>query len=586
MISCIDQIMNGRFTLYWGDDMTRAERITMVAIIVAMFILLFFCSRGQCATYYLSASGDNSGSSTNCAGAMDMSDFNDASFSPDDVIKVCDDDGVFRSQMTVPSSGTSGHPITIEAETGDTPIISGADLITTWIWDDPNTNVWMSALATSTEIVCMDDSRGTEESTKAGLNTALEWFHDGTTSLYVYAASDPDSLYTSPGIEAGRRSHAIDGATRDYIKLDGLTLQITNIETVDLDNQEIGWEINDCVFKNSPSSLILLNGTDPTSITSSSFSGAGGDSIYGWQPDNTTITDCTFTTVFGSNADHIHFYDGNDITIQRNDFDMNGSITSKGCVILTSWTTALIEYNETAYGNYGFDLNGSGIVCRYNVSHDHTGETWSSGIYSAQDADVHSGMDVSYNIIYDCVMGIYMWGDQTRTNHNFYNNVIYNCSSRGVQFGSSANSISGNFKNNIIWCSGATHAYRINNVGTWVSESNLIGPEGANFIYWDDTTGYATLAAFVAGESQDANSPTPSDPLFVDAENGDFSLRPGSPCINAGTDLGDNYKYAFDPRDKTFPYDLYDQNLYPPWDIGAYVYKTNRFWLYIKYGIF
>jgi len=47
----------------------------------------------------------------------------------DDIVDV-GDGAVFREQWTLDGSGTSGHPITIRAKSGDDPIISGADLIT------------------------------------------------------------------------------------------------------------------------------------------------------------------------------------------------------------------------------------------------------------------------------------------------------------------------------------------------------------------------------------------------------------------------------------------------------------------------
>jgi parallel beta-helix repeat protein len=61
-----------------------------------------------------------------------ISKVNNASFSPGDQI-LFKRGGVWREQLTIPSSGTSGNPITFGAYgSGERPIISGADTVTGW----------------------------------------------------------------------------------------------------------------------------------------------------------------------------------------------------------------------------------------------------------------------------------------------------------------------------------------------------------------------------------------------------------------------------------------------------------------------
>jgi hypothetical protein len=165
-----------------------------------------------------------------------------------------------------------------------------------------------------------------------------------------------------------------------------------------------------------------------------------------------------------------------------------------------------------------------------------------------------------------------MWSTSgyDRTNFKFYGNVIYNSSSDGVIL---SDPTDGECKNNIIYCdSVANEAYEIGAVkggGSWVSDYNLIGPEGTDYIYYVDTN-YSTLAAYVAAKSQDANS-IKDDPLVTNAGSNDYTLQSTSPCINQGVNLGTTYKDALDPS-STWPSGVVtgDQNRYGQWEIGAY----------------
>ena len=64
-----------------------------------------------------------------------------------------------------------------------------------------------------------------------------------------------------------------------------------------------------------------------------------------------------------------------------------------------------------------------------------------------------------------------------------------------------------------------------------------------------------------------------ADPEFVDQPNDNYALRPGSPCIGAGTDLGSSYDDGLH-RQSEWPKAVYtvDQDDYGSWDVGAYVY--------------
>jgi hypothetical protein len=496
------------------------------------------------ADYYVDAtngSDSNDGTTPDTAWKT-INKVNTSTFSPGEHI-VFKAGETWREALSVPSSGESGNPITFGAYgSGNKPVISGADVVTGWT--ETATDVYSASVTVEPNQVFMDGERLTKGADENSL-ADHEWFWT-TDTLYVKDASgDPDTSGVT--IEASSTSDIMDINGNDYLIFDGLKVMYSNGRSFDC---RFGGNITiqNCTIQDSyDRAAIIGNGGTDYTFNNCTISGTlTSDSIYGWEPDNVTIKNCAFTDVSGANSDHVQLYNGNNATIQNNSFSMEGTDSGKGNVILISWTTALIEYNETSHGNYGFDVNGSGITVQYNHCHDHTGESWSSGVYSGQDVDIHSGLTVRYNIIHDCTMGMYFWNtsNHARTNHNFYNNTIYNCTSRGFQSGS--NSISGAFKNNIIWCPTATHAVRVNNPGTWDSDYNNLGPEGTDFIHWDDVTGYDTLSSFQSGESQDANSIS-NDPSFTDEANDDFTLQEGSPCINAGVDVGLTEDYAGNP---------------------------------------
>ena len=100
--------------------------------------LLLICSTGWGATYYMRADGTNadpdcSETSACCAGAMDVSDHNAATFSDGDIIYLCDDGGAFRDQIVFPSNGSSAG-ITYQPYTGENPVLYGSKDGETLTW--------------------------------------------------------------------------------------------------------------------------------------------------------------------------------------------------------------------------------------------------------------------------------------------------------------------------------------------------------------------------------------------------------------------------------------------------------------------
>jgi len=72
--------------------------------------------------------------------------------------------------------------------------------VTTWTAEG-TTNVWQAALTTEPADVKFNGTVGTEKTSIAALTAANYWYW-ASNILYVYSTSDPDTAYTSPGVEA------------------------------------------------------------------------------------------------------------------------------------------------------------------------------------------------------------------------------------------------------------------------------------------------------------------------------------------------------------------------------------------------
>jgi len=72
--------------------------------------------------------------------------------------------------------------------------------VETWTAEG-TTNVWQAALTTEPASVDFDGTEGTEVASAAACTATGYWFWESDI-LYVYSTSDPDTAFTSPGIEA------------------------------------------------------------------------------------------------------------------------------------------------------------------------------------------------------------------------------------------------------------------------------------------------------------------------------------------------------------------------------------------------
>ena len=411
------------------------------------------------------------------------------------------------------------------------------------------TNVWQATVTTEPNQVFLDNTRGNKQASLGAVDSANDWFWAANV-LYVYSTSDPDTAYTSPGIESGARNHAMTLNGQSYITVDGLILEKAN-HAVGSGVWMNGAGATRNVIENS--TIRLNNSAGITVFTTDAQS--GGHTIR-----NNTIHD---------NGGHgITFNAGTDGSSSGNETRISGNTiynnNSFGVFAYTSW--AIIESN-TVYSNGNVSTEYGGIhiwggavddptantgdnnIVRYNVSHSNiSGGNDGTGIQ----LDIYSDDNqVYYNLTYNNDgPGVAVFADQGNV---VYNNVAYdNCQDSSGELttksefrvGDHASYTNTNtvLKNNIGFATQAnTYAVYVGSgVTTPTIDSNLWYRAAGDW-WWFGAGGGDVLATWngKSGVGDDLNS----DPLFVNAATPDFHLQSGSPARDAGTDVNRTRDY-------------------------------------------
>ena len=434
---------------------------------------------------------------------------------------------------------------------------------------EPGT-VWEVPLATQPYVVTFDNVMGIHADNVADVNAEYHWYW-ASNVLYVYSATDPDTAYTAPGIEAGTRLACIRTDSRSYATVRDIQAWGGNAYAVYGEGHN-NVTIDNVIIKNIGGSGIQYDSTGTNaSIINSNFQyimglnpGAGGDGIWngasGALIDNNTIT---FSGAIGADGDPIQNADADNVTISNNTIDESASTGStKYCIITSGGDNVLIEHNTgNGCSNSGMmigDTGPVGTVVRYNTLSNIQGAGRGIELAGSNTAD---NVSIYYNVVYGCEWGIVFWGVLDVTNIKIYNNTVY-CAHRPLSLEGATTGFSGNIKNNIFWASDPNRVASVYNslvVDPGVTmNNNIIGPEGTDFMDQYDGTMYSTLAAWVAATPYDDNS-SASDPLFVSTATPDLHLRAGSPAINEGTSVS-----------LTQDYDGYTVPRGAAPDIGAY----------------
>lgn len=465
---------------------------------IVLFGFLFFAKSSLAATYYVDVTGGADGNAGTSEGAawQTINKVNISSFSPGDSILFKKGE-TWQEQLTVPSSGSSGNPITFGAYgTGSEPIIDGG--------------------ATRTRTILIDGKNYVTVQNIKCINSA---------------PSDQGSIYVN---------------NSGYIILDGLVLDNNaGFAGIYAEGSGAGKQIiNSTISNTSHASEDRGNGIILDSATGHTVSGntihhndAAGIKLRMWDaPSNSVISS---NTIYQNGASGITINtDSAGIIVENNTVYENGQIVAD---------------------TYGIDLFkvGSNNVVRYNKVHGHNYVgTDAGGIrFDAEPGGIFgTGNKIYYNVIYNERNGIQLLGPDGAV---VYNNSIYNSGVTGIWL-HGADSDSSVVKNNIVHTAGTNLIYNQDATNSVVNY-NLYYPSTGTKFNWNDIA--YNFADWKTNSSQDANSPTPADPLFVSAS--DFHLQASSPAINTGVDVG----LTTDYEDNPVPYGLTP-------DIGAYEYQS------------
>lgn len=544
---------------------------------IRIISLLIFTSLQFGASYYVDFTGGadtndglSSGSAWKNASKVESSSFS----AGDQILFKRGERWDISSEFDVPSSGSAGNPIVIDAYgSGAKPIIDCINVIsgstTAGNWTDTGGNVWTMSLATNPKRVWFD---GTEvaaaDTTDHTISSTYAWRWASST-LYIYSASGNPATVPIDLQGIGDCNQLFDFNGKSYVTVRNLDLRGGATNTVGsrgptghvLEHNNIGYggyglvalnQVAGCTSDNSYG-VIRFNIFDqgfrlPTTGYDDMSGVADGISLregtLGWEIYGNTIKNYIHTgfvaqaTSAGCNASRNHKFYNNDVH-SADTFDGRGfefKCTDNMC------------YNNQIFANRFHDfytaskLDGNNNYVGYNLFYDNSCPTY----------DTPCPANISAFVIF-----ISLASDQVSYGNALENNVFYNndapCVVIDQQSSPSMTKYGHVIRNNIFMDCGndattpslanvvLTYEYGTN-VGANTIQNNIAYDSGSATTIWRyNTTNYsATNFNALNGSTPGSGSDTivisgnsTANPLFVSAGS-DFNLTSSSPAINAG----------------------------------------------------
>lgn len=468
------------------------------------------------------------GDKTDASECMNLSVHNGESFSAGDVITLWSNGGVYRGTLAPPDEGSSGTPIEYVFDAVSPAQVNGADLFDSG-WSVYSGSIWEVAATSTVRDLYYNGTQGSKQVSKDAPSAEGEWFWESS-KLYLYAASNPGTLYTSPGVEGTIRDYGVDLEDRSYITLTGNGGDI-----------RYSWEAG--IWNRGGSGNRNYNVTiDNLRVHNIAYGfGSGqGFGIRNINCQNLLISECEV------------YYCG-----------WNGIQLTVWAVSEAAFTGNVIEYcyaHDCDHGCFDTQVGSSaspltGTVHRYCYARNGT-----VGFYNSNSDSGSNGMSdsrIEYCIaIQNLDEGIKYAQSGSGAYHD--NLVIVGClawdnGQRGsgtVGYGISAEATDGVIKNNICFdnqaTTGGTTEMTVSDGGGTANDVdyNCVWNTSLSDLYKEDGTNYTHAEYQSFGQQVNGIS---ADPKCADPENENFTLLSTSPCIGGGEDLGASYDTALLP---------------------------------------
>jgi len=310
--------------------------------------------------YYVSNSGnDNNNGLSTSNPWQTISKVNSMSFSPGDTIYFRAGD-VWREQLTIPSSGSSGNPITFTRYgSGDNPMIRSSELITAgdWVHENPPSGHIYSYNTRAVDDGWRNPHGAAEPNGKildkfwyyrmggpytapsshtnpviseleSNMMEGFTWSPHNLGKIFIYSNGNPGTL------EVGRRTNVIDWNSRQYITIDGIDAYGPGGGILDYTDTPESWRQG--LIRAMGTNSILRNSV----VKNSMYHGVRGVG------SNSLIENNQIEWVWGG----VHSYNANrDVVVRGNTFKYIGAqkVSNGDRGVIGTWGNHwLVEYNH------------------------------------------------------------------------------------------------------------------------------------------------------------------------------------------------------------------------------------------------
>lgn len=257
---------------------------------------------------------------------------------------------------------------------------------------------------------------------------------------------------------------------------------------------------------------------------------ASNNSAYVFNIEGPDYITLAYLDITGGNNIAAAVYIGEDsqsnyITVDHCDIDGNSAVDQAAAIWLRKCTYITIS---------NCDLTSSG-------------GTFAMKLYATN--EVHNNITITNNLMHDCEGGVgYKWGDNSDRTITIENNIFRDLDNRGIY----ADQGYLNIENNVFDTCAASMVFGDNWGGDYctIVHNTIYGSNANNALYFssygDNNTAtynirYSASTVSDFGSNNTYASDFTTDPDFVDAPNGDFTLDTGSGAIgtaDAGSDYG------------------------------------------------